>query len=236
MRRAQFCERPMHPTEYYRLLWTLTDNVLAWLEPTKKCNIYCDGCYSTNEPDSHKTLAQVRSDLDVFTAERRFDSVSIAGGDPLMHPEIVEIVRIIRDQVGPGPHRHRARDGLHPVPHRAQQRVHLPLPGKTHRGGRAGVLGPGEEPQAAHHARGVRRDPRGGPRLRRRPPTSAAPPTRIRSSGRSSAASARPSGSTATSAPGSWRSCRTAITWSRGATSRMRAPTCSTRGGPRYSS
>lgn len=88
----------MQPTDYYRLPWTLTDNVLAWLEPTKKCNIYCDGCYSTNEPDSHKTLAQIRSDLDLFTAERRFDSVSIAGGDPLVHPEIVEIVRIIRDE------------------------------------------------------------------------------------------------------------------------------------------
>jgi hypothetical protein len=86
----------MDPADYYRLPWTLNDNVLSWLEPTKKCNLYCEGCYSTNEHDSHKTLAQVREDLDVFTANRRMDSVSIAGGDPLTHPDIVEIVRTIR--------------------------------------------------------------------------------------------------------------------------------------------
>ncbi len=90
----------MHPTDYYRLPWTLNDNVLSWLEPTKKCNIYCDGCYSTNEANSHKTLDQVRCDLDVFTRQRRVDSMSIAGGEPLVHPEIVEIVRMIRHEYG----------------------------------------------------------------------------------------------------------------------------------------
>ena len=86
----------MDPANYYRLPWTLNDNVLSWLEPTKKCNIYCEGCYSTNEHNSHKTLDQVRSDMDVFTAKRRMDSMSIAGGDPLTHPQIVEIVRMIK--------------------------------------------------------------------------------------------------------------------------------------------
>lgn len=90
----------MEPTAYYRLPWTLTDNVLSWLEPTKKCNIYCEGCYSTNEANSHKSLDEVRGDLDVFVAQRRMDSVSIAGGDPLTHPGIVDIVRIIKGEYG----------------------------------------------------------------------------------------------------------------------------------------
>lgn len=76
--------------------WTLNDNVLAWLEPTKRCNLYCQGCYSRNDPKSDKTLAQVRADLDVFTANRNVDSISIAGGDPLVYPDIVEVVRMIR--------------------------------------------------------------------------------------------------------------------------------------------
>lgn len=88
----------MHPSAYYRLPWTLNDNVLSWLEPTKKCNIYCEGCYSTNETNSHKSLDQVRGDLDVFTRQRRMDSMSIAGGDPLTHPQIVDIVRMIREE------------------------------------------------------------------------------------------------------------------------------------------
>ena len=79
----------------YRLPWSLTDNVISWLEPTKECNIYCDGCYSANAKGSHKSLAQVRSDLDMFEKFRQTDAVSMAGGDPLVHPDIVEIVRMI---------------------------------------------------------------------------------------------------------------------------------------------
>lgn len=90
----------MHPRDYYRLPWTLNDNVLSWLEPTKKCNIYCEGCYSTNEPNSHKTLDQVRRDLEVFTTRRRVDSISIAGGEPLIHPRIADIVAMVRRDYG----------------------------------------------------------------------------------------------------------------------------------------
>lgn len=88
----------LSPSNYYRLPWSLNDNVLAWLEPTKRCNLYCEGCYSRNEKNSDKSLEQIRSDLDVFTRNRRVDSISIAGGDPLVHPDIVEIVRIIREE------------------------------------------------------------------------------------------------------------------------------------------
>lgn len=81
--------------DLYRLPWSLSDNVIAWLEPTKQCNIYCDGCYSANHKGSHKTLQQIRDDLDVFDRYRKTDAVSIAGGDPLTHPQVVEIVRMI---------------------------------------------------------------------------------------------------------------------------------------------
>lgn len=90
----------LHPTRYYRLPWTLNDNVLSWLEPTKRCNLSCEGCYSRNEANSDKTLEQIRSDLEVFTRNRRVDSISIAGGDPLVHPQIVEIVRMIARDFG----------------------------------------------------------------------------------------------------------------------------------------
>lgn len=86
--------------EAYRLPWSLNDNVLGWLEPTKRCNLACDGCYSRNDPHSDKSLDQIRSDLDVFVRRRKMDSISIAGGDPLIHPDIVEIVRTIRHDYG----------------------------------------------------------------------------------------------------------------------------------------
>jgi len=82
--------------DYYRLPWNLTDNIISWLEPTSKCNLSCQGCYRKNEVDSHKPLEQVKEELETFHRFRKCDSVSIAGGDPLLHPDIIEIVRMIK--------------------------------------------------------------------------------------------------------------------------------------------
>lgn len=88
---------------YYRLPWSVTDNAISWLEPTWKCNIYCEGCYRINDPRGHKSVERVKEELAVFKRFRNTDGVSIAGGDPLIHPEIVEIVRLV------------AEDGLKPI-------------------------------------------------------------------------------------------------------------------------
>jgi len=78
----------------YRLPWSLSDNPIVWLEPTQACNLACDGCYRKNVR-THQPLAQVGADLNTFARLRNFDGVSIAGGDPLCHPEVVEIVRMV---------------------------------------------------------------------------------------------------------------------------------------------
>lgn len=75
----------------YRLPWSLPDNAIGWLEPTAKCNLACHGCYRANV-NEHKSLEAVDADLDVFERYRIVDGISIAGGDPLTHPEIVGIV------------------------------------------------------------------------------------------------------------------------------------------------
>ncbi len=83
--------------ELYRLPWTLPDNAIAWLEPTMKCNLACEGCYRANV-NEHKSLDEISADLDVFDRFRKTDGVSIAGGDPLTHPQIVDIVRMVADR------------------------------------------------------------------------------------------------------------------------------------------
>ncbi|MGB9771307.1 MAG: radical SAM protein [Candidatus Kapaibacteriota bacterium] len=88
----------LSPTSLYRLPWNLADNAISWLEPTYACNLYCDGCYRENRKDSHKTLAEIERELDLFASLRKSDSISIAGGDPLVHPQIVEIVRMVRQR------------------------------------------------------------------------------------------------------------------------------------------
>jgi len=79
--------------QLYRLPWTLPDNAIAWLEPTSQCNLACDGCYRENVTGSHKPLEEVKSEIDTFARLRNSDGISIAGGDPLMHPQVIEIVR-----------------------------------------------------------------------------------------------------------------------------------------------
>ena len=86
----------LSPTRLYRLPWTLTDNAISWLEPTSVCNLACDGCYRENHAGAHKSLEEVQHDLDVFEKYRKCDGVSIAGGEPLAHPQIAEIVRMVK--------------------------------------------------------------------------------------------------------------------------------------------
>ncbi len=86
----------------YRLPWNLPDNGITWLEVTAACNLACLGCYRANKPNGHKSLAALDAELDVMQRLRRTDAMSIAGGDPLMHPDIVEVVkRIARRGIKP---------------------------------------------------------------------------------------------------------------------------------------
>ncbi|MCM2279848.1 MAG: radical SAM protein [Oligoflexia bacterium] len=82
---------------YYRLPWSFTDNAISWLEVTTSCNLACKGCYRPKH-GGHKSLEKIREDLDVFEKHRKSDCISVAGGDPLVHPEIVEITRMIRER------------------------------------------------------------------------------------------------------------------------------------------
>lgn len=90
--------RPVTPNDYYRLPWNLADNAITWLGPTTKCNIYCEGCYRANDPDGHKPLGDVIGDLEQIKKMRRTDGISIAGGEPLIYPYIVELVRYVKSQ------------------------------------------------------------------------------------------------------------------------------------------
>ncbi len=80
----------------YRLPWTLPDNGISWLEPTALCNLACDGCYRKIPKDPHKSFAEVKHELDVFEKLRKSDCISIAGGEPLLYPHIVELVKEIK--------------------------------------------------------------------------------------------------------------------------------------------
>ena len=88
----------LHHGQYYRLPWTLPDNGISWLEPTTLCNLQCDGCYRKVEGSPHKSWEQVMGELDVFQDQRKSDCISVAGGEPLLYPQIVELTAEIKQR------------------------------------------------------------------------------------------------------------------------------------------
>ncbi len=82
----------------FRMPWKTSDNAMSWLEPTRKCNITCDACFAINDPTSQKPLARIEQELEILLAMRRCDAVLVAGGEPLTHPDIVEVIRMVRQR------------------------------------------------------------------------------------------------------------------------------------------
>jgi hypothetical protein len=82
--------------ELYRFPWSKNDNPIAWLEVTDICNLHCEGCYR-QRLTGHKPLGEVKEEILFFKRWRNPDNVSIAGGEPLVHPQIVDIVAFIAE-------------------------------------------------------------------------------------------------------------------------------------------
>ncbi len=87
---------------YYRFPWSNNDNPISWLEITDVCNINCKGCYRKNL-EGHRDLETLKEEVRFFKRVRNTDGVSIAGGEPLVYPDIVKLVDFI------------ASEGLKPV-------------------------------------------------------------------------------------------------------------------------
>jgi len=81
----------------YRMPWSMNDNPIAWLEVSDICNIHCDGCYRQHVT-GHKPLEEIKEEILFFKQWRNPDNVSIAGGEPLIHPQILDIVAFIAQQ------------------------------------------------------------------------------------------------------------------------------------------
>jgi hypothetical protein len=75
----------------YRFPWSSHDNPLGWVEVTDECNFNCTGCYRRNI-NGHKPLDAIREEVRLLKRLRNVDSISLAGGEPILHPRIREIV------------------------------------------------------------------------------------------------------------------------------------------------
>jgi hypothetical protein len=84
-------------SELYRFPWSKNDNPIGWLEVTDVCNIHCKGCYRQNL-EGHFPLERLKEEVLVMKEYRNIDNVSLAGGEPLTHPDIEELIEFIHLQ------------------------------------------------------------------------------------------------------------------------------------------
>lgn len=79
------------------LPWTLENVPHAILDILRGCNIRCPDCFNTR-PNRIKSLSEVTAELDALQRRRKLHSVSIVGGEVTLHPELIEIVRMVKSR------------------------------------------------------------------------------------------------------------------------------------------
>ncbi len=74
---------------------------LAIIEVNDECNLRCPVCFAESSPNrtERRTLAEVERMLDTLVeAEGEADLVQISGGEPTLHPEILDILRLAKSK------------------------------------------------------------------------------------------------------------------------------------------
>src|SRR5262245_6291887 len=71
--------------------------VLANLIPMRLCNLACGNCNEYNHTSNSIALETIQSRLNK-RADLGTSSVTISGGEPMMHPELDQIIRHIRSR------------------------------------------------------------------------------------------------------------------------------------------
>jgi hypothetical protein len=81
----------------YRFPWSRADNPGGWVEVTDECDLQCPGCFR-HKIEGHRTLEDVEADILVCQDKLNSDRMAISGGEPLLYPQIVEVVKFIARQ------------------------------------------------------------------------------------------------------------------------------------------
>lgn len=71
---------------------------LALMEITNRCNMNCPLCFANSGTGSDISLAQVQRMLDSYVAaEGNPEVIQISGGEPTLHPQLHEIIKMCKD-------------------------------------------------------------------------------------------------------------------------------------------
>lgn len=67
------------------------------IEVNQQCNISCKACYK-DKFGMTKPLKQIQSEIDYAVTQRKLSAVTLAGGEPILHPQLNEIIAYITNK------------------------------------------------------------------------------------------------------------------------------------------
>lgn len=79
------------------LPWQGRDVPCAVVDVIRGCNARCAFCYNQDRPHV-KQFAEVESEIDALLGLRRLQALMISGGEPLLHPDVIRIVRAAKSR------------------------------------------------------------------------------------------------------------------------------------------
>ncbi|MBI2968065.1 MAG: radical SAM protein [Bacteroidetes bacterium] len=69
----------------------------AVIEVNQKCNISCKACYK-DQSDYTKPLEIIKNEIDFIITKRNLHLITLAGGEPTLHPELSEVIKYISNK------------------------------------------------------------------------------------------------------------------------------------------
>jgi len=96
MRKSTFVKWKVRQASFIaRALASTNHVVLAHIIPMRRCNLACGYCNEYDQTSKPVPLDVMKRRLDKL-AELGTSIVTISGGEPMMHPELDQIIRYIR--------------------------------------------------------------------------------------------------------------------------------------------
>lgn len=77
-----------------RLPWNGNNVPHGLIDILRGCNISCENCYNSSICQI-KSFEQVKEEIDLMISFRQVHSITLIGGEPLLHPNLLEIVEYI---------------------------------------------------------------------------------------------------------------------------------------------
>jgi len=81
----------------YRFPWSQVDNPGTWIEVTDSCDLACPGCFR-HRLEGHRSLDVIRDEIRLCQKATNCERVAIAGGEPLLYPQLTDVVAFISEQ------------------------------------------------------------------------------------------------------------------------------------------